>query len=205
MFFVWGWRAVAQVVGLGVFFCPQCQHDQPYRLVSPRQWFTIFFIPAIPMRRLDRYVACDGCRGSFVEQALATPTSGQLEHQLGLATRAAVAHLVVESGHDVAVSDAAVRLLAGAPGVHGYDAESLRSDAAAFTDAQVALHYVSGVAPHLSLAGKEDFVRRLLALAPSSATGTRLASATEAVAGAVDLSPAHLAGVRAQLTTDGAA
>ena len=100
MLIIWGWRAIKAVIGTGVFFCPACQTDRGYRHIHPRRWFTLFFIPMIPLNELEPYVECDSCHGAFVEQALQAPTAAQLGHMLGLAWRAAVAHLVASVGRD---------------------------------------------------------------------------------------------------------
>ena len=94
MFIIWGWRAVKALLGTGTFYCPRCQGDRGYRHFAARRWFTLFFIPMIPLKALGTYVECDVCHGTFVESVLEAPTIAQFEHSIGLAARAAVAHLV---------------------------------------------------------------------------------------------------------------
>ena len=40
--------------------CPQCNNDTFYRYMSVTSWFTLFFIPLIPLKRRD-YLVCPIC------------------------------------------------------------------------------------------------------------------------------------------------
>ncbi|GAA3803801.1 zinc-ribbon domain-containing protein [Cellulomonas soli] len=203
MFIIWGWRAVMEVLGLGLFHCPTCQQDREYRHVRPRRWFTLFFVPVIPLQRLEPFVECTTCKGTYREAVLEIPTTEQLEHQLGLATRAALAHVVASAGSTPRATEEAIRRIGAAPGVGTYDEARLLVDIAAFTDRATAQRYVATAARHLSPAGREDFARRLLGLA--EAWGPDGAPVTDppidALAAALELSPAHLAGIRQHAST----
>ncbi len=71
MFFViWGRRGRESEVGRGRFYCPECDSEQPYRLVSVSTWFTLYFIPVFVTERHGQYVHCKRCRGKFDEVVL---------------------------------------------------------------------------------------------------------------------------------------
>ncbi|WP_448630078.1 hypothetical protein [Cellulomonas soli] len=156
--------------------------------------------PRDPLQRLEPFVECTACRGAFREVVLDVPTTEQLEHQLGLAGRAALAHLVASAGSTPQATAEAVRLLSAAPGVGPYTEARLLVDVQAFADRATAQRYVSTVAPSLSPAGREDFARRLLTLAEAWGSGgaALTAAPVDALTGALELSPAHLAGIRQQ-------
>jgi len=99
MFLIWGWRALNSVLSTGTFHCPYCAGDAAYRLMRSRRWFTVFFLPVIPLEVLDSFVECDHCGHAFVEAVLTRQTTQQLQHEVMLARRAAIAHLVAASGH----------------------------------------------------------------------------------------------------------
>lgn len=196
---IWGWRVVRTVVATGRFWCPRCGCDSDYRHLALRRWFTLFFIPVIPLARLGRCVECTRCRGAFTERVLATATTEVFEHLQGLAVRAAVAHLLVAAapaGDDE--RGRAVALLTSSPGVGpGYDPVALAADLAAFADPQVVAQHLHPLAKEMTVEGRERFLARLAGLA---ATLERRGPATDAVlvhvGAALGLSAAHVAGIR---------
>jgi hypothetical protein len=120
MFLVWGWRALNAVLGTGQFHCPNCAADTQYRHIRPRRWFTLFFIPVIPLNFLESYIECTRCSRAYREEVLRQPTTGQLQHEFGLANRAAIAHLVsLVPQPGAAVADRASQAIAGSFGVAG--------------------------------------------------------------------------------------
>jgi hypothetical protein len=200
MFIIWGWRAVKALLGTGTFYCPRCQGDRCYRHFAARRWFTLFFIPMIPLKALGSYVECDVCHGTFVEPVLEAPTVAQFEHALGLATRAAAAHLVSRLSPTADVVSQGVAALADRAGVaQPYDENRLRADVAAFADQQTALHYLAPLATTMSIDGREDFVRRLVVLGAQLAPADRMNEPIAAMASELQLSAAHLAGIREQV------
>ena len=202
MFFIWGWRAVLTVLGAGQFSCPQCLTDTEYQHVQQRQWFTVFFLPVVPLQQLGTHVRCTRCNGAFLDVVLDRLTMPQLEHHLGLASRAVVAHLVSLSPRSVAVEDAAIECLSTAPGVQaGYGHAQLAADVVAFTSPAVVGQYVTVVARHLTLEGREHFLRRAMTVGArlETAGGTGLAVALTAYGDLLELTRAHVAGIAAQL------
>ncbi len=82
-----------------------------------------------------------------------------------------------------------------------YDAGRLHADLAAFTSTGAALGYVAPMADHLAPDGREDVVRKLVMLADAfgpQATPAATAAVDE-IAAALQLSPAHVAGIRQQV------
>ena len=41
-----------------------------YRRLEARRWFTVFFIPVIPLKQLGTVVQCDSCGGQFGDDVL---------------------------------------------------------------------------------------------------------------------------------------
>jgi hypothetical protein len=68
---IYGWRGITSTKEQGDFFCPACGGEQrPYKLKSVRRFFTLYFIPVIPLDHLGKYVECGGCKNSFDETIL---------------------------------------------------------------------------------------------------------------------------------------
>ena len=47
--------------------CPNCKSD--LRLKDLSQWFTLFFIPIFPMKKVDTFYQCESCDKSYKESA----------------------------------------------------------------------------------------------------------------------------------------
>lgn len=62
---IFGTRGITTTPDRGQFECPQCGCTQPYNLKRVRRFFTLYFIPVIPMDKLGEYVECPGCQGTF--------------------------------------------------------------------------------------------------------------------------------------------
>ncbi len=69
-FIIFGTRGVTSTVERGQFYCPQCNGDCEYTHKSVRRFFTLYFIPLIPLDRLGEYVECRQCQGTFQTQIL---------------------------------------------------------------------------------------------------------------------------------------
>jgi hypothetical protein len=79
MFILFGWRGVTLSAGKGEFFCPTCRVRRPYVHKKVRRFFTLFFIPIIPLDSLGEYVECAACHGSFKPEVLGVALQSQLE------------------------------------------------------------------------------------------------------------------------------
>ena len=75
---IFGFRSRESTAGSGTFACPRCQSPQSYRLMAVRRWFTLYFLPVIPLSRVGQYVQCDRCAGTFSDEILnGFPPSGE--------------------------------------------------------------------------------------------------------------------------------
>jgi tellurite resistance protein len=83
--------------GEGVFHCPNCGGDRQYRQRVGRRWFTLFFIPVIPLNKVAEVVQCGTCGKRFNLGVLGVPTTGQLAAAQPAAVAAAVS-LVLRAG-----------------------------------------------------------------------------------------------------------
>ncbi|MCA9245375.1 MAG: zinc ribbon domain-containing protein, partial [Phycisphaerales bacterium] len=62
---IYGTRGVTTTKDKGEFHCPNCGDRQPYRLRRVRRFFTLYFIPLIPLDKLGEYIECDVCNGTY--------------------------------------------------------------------------------------------------------------------------------------------
>jgi transcription elongation factor Elf1 len=50
----------------GEFFCPKCQADRIYHHKRAIRFFTLYFIPVIPLTQIGEFIECQSCGLSFV-------------------------------------------------------------------------------------------------------------------------------------------
>ncbi len=65
MFILFGTRGITSTADEGTFHCPECEGKQDYKLKRVRRFFTLFFIPLIPLDKLGEYVECNNCGSTY--------------------------------------------------------------------------------------------------------------------------------------------
>jgi hypothetical protein len=65
--FLFGWRTIATRTGDAPVrtTCPACQTEADFVGVNRRQWFTLFFLPIIPMSTAQPACRCENCKAQF--------------------------------------------------------------------------------------------------------------------------------------------
>jgi zinc-ribbon family/Tellurite resistance protein TerB len=160
MIILWGFRVFYRTVGEGVFHCRKCGGDRQYRHRAGRRFFTLFFIPIIPLNKVGEHVQCTTCKTRYVMDALSLPTAAQMQTALPLGMRAA-AVAVLQSGDpgSPAARQRAVAAIRGA-GAQEYTDADLDADAAQPADA--ARSAVGQVARQLTPDSKEWFLAEIV-------------------------------------------
>ncbi|CAN5280178.1 zinc-ribbon domain-containing protein [soil metagenome] len=67
---IFGTRGITTNPDKGTFFCPSCGPETPFRWRRVRRFFTLYFIPVIPMNMLGEYIECQRCKGTYDIQVL---------------------------------------------------------------------------------------------------------------------------------------
>jgi hypothetical protein len=62
---IFGLRTWWRTIGQGMFHCRQCGADRQYRHRAGRRWFTLFFIPLIPLNKVGENVMCTTCKTRY--------------------------------------------------------------------------------------------------------------------------------------------
>jgi len=73
MIIIFGTKPRFTTLSTGQFFCPHCQTKRDYALRSGRNWFTVYFIPLIPLNALGEVVTCATCGMNFSKEVLSMP------------------------------------------------------------------------------------------------------------------------------------
>jgi hypothetical protein len=194
MFLVWGWRTRRKALETGTFFSPATGTDGPYRLVELRRWFTLFWLPVIPLKVIGTYVECVATKTLYDRAVLANPTSADLVEQLSAGARDLIAAVAAADGAVTAAQRRVALEVVGAR-VEGYDKDTLRADVGrvAPEDLSERMTFLAGA---LSQQGKEllvaDACRVLVA---DGEPGPKGREVVEQAGRSLGMSAAHVRGV----------
>jgi transcription elongation factor Elf1 len=65
MMIIFGTKIRKSTVGSGKFFCPRCRTMRAYNHQKGTRYFTLYFIPIIPMGDIGEFIECGVCGGMF--------------------------------------------------------------------------------------------------------------------------------------------
>lgn len=191
---IFGLRVRYRITGSSAFFCPNCGGDREARHGSARRWFTLFFIPVIPLNVVAEFVQCGTCQHRYEPSVLDRPTTSALSEVLGNAVRVLTAMMV--RGGDVSSAPMRAAAVAHISAVNpSYDDATLLSDVGAVEPTTAEL-YVHPLADGLQVAGKERFLADLCRIALTGGTITSDQRwLLDATGRGLGLTPAHVAGI----------
>jgi uncharacterized tellurite resistance protein B-like protein len=201
---IWGSRAVKRRLDAGRFHCPQCGCQQEYELISAQRHGHVYWIPLFRLGQPVEYVECQGCRNGFDPVVLERQPMDReaFAAAFGSAVMASVAAVALADGP---ASDAELEgmrtAVAAATGIEVSREDVQRVVALDHAgDAASAEGMLAGLEQALSPTGKETIVRALLMTAAADgAFAPEARSVVERLATALDVSPAHLKGIVAEL------
>ena len=67
---IFGTRGVKSTLDQGDFICPQCEQNRSYKHKKVTRFFTLYFIPLIPLGHAGEFVECQSCKGTFIPRVL---------------------------------------------------------------------------------------------------------------------------------------
>ena len=67
---IFGTRNRFKTVGTGQFYCPRCQAQRNYERKQAKRYFTLYFVPLIPMGDLGEFVECQTCHMTYKTDVL---------------------------------------------------------------------------------------------------------------------------------------
>lgn len=196
---IFGFKVRLTTVESLMFFCPSCGGDRSAARRNARRWFTLFWIPVIPLSRVGDVVECETCHNRFDPIVARRPTTADLASILANAVRALTA-MVVRTAEPATTTTSGDAIRAAAVAhvrwsVPTYDQDTLANDVASI-DPALAQQYVGPLEEGLETGGKElllaDLVR--VALAGGTVTPGQREVIDQAGRG-LGLTPAHVTGV----------
>ena len=131
MLVIFGFRVLYRTIGQGTFHCQRCGGDREYARRAGRRWFTLFFIPVVPLGRAGEHVRCAVCRTRYRMEVLSLPTVVQMQAALPAGMRAAaIAMLHAGGGRSGPARRRAIDAIKGS-GLADYDDAALDADLSA--------------------------------------------------------------------------
>ena len=128
MLTIFGLRVLFRTIVQGTFYCRRCGGDREYRHRVGRRWFTLLFLPVIPLTRVGEHVQCGTCRTRYVTDVLSQPTNAQMQAALPVGMRAAVSAMLRSGDPSSPVSRQRAIETVIRSGVPGYDEAMLDAD-----------------------------------------------------------------------------
>ena len=170
MLIIFGLRVFYRTIAQGTFHCRRCGGDRGYRHRSGRRWFTLFFLPVIPLNSVGDHVQCTTCRTRYVAEVLSQPTTAQMQAALPAGMRAADSAMLRSGDPASPVSrQRAIEAVIGA-GTPGYDEAMLNADLMMpFDSIRPALNQVGA---QLTIQAREWYLVEVIRIAMADGTLT---------------------------------
>lgn len=201
MLLVFGFTIRFSTVASLAFFCPTCGGDRAGARRAARRWFTLFWIPVLPLKRVGEVVECETCHTRYDPAVADLPTTASLAAVLDDAVRVLTAMIVRTGRPDSADLRAAAVDHVGRV-LPAYDDAVLAGDVAAL-DPALAERYVAPLADGLEVTGKERLVADLVRVAMADGTVTADQRRVVDLAGrGLGLTPTHVTGIVASVVAD---
>lgn len=194
MLLIWGLRVVYRTIGRGVFFCRKCGGDRDYRRRSGRRFFTVFFIPLIPLNKTGEHVQCVTCKTRYVTDVLAAPTAAQMQTAMAEGMRAAVIVMLAAGAPVGGPARQRAIVAVREAGLAGYDDAALEADLARPAGERSAA--IERFGSQIRTEAKERYLAELIRIAMADAPLTTAErQAAEAIAAALGMTRAQALGV----------
>ena len=98
---IFGTRGITSTKETGPFHCPSCGDERDYSRRSVRRFFTLYFIPVIPLDHVGEYLECLTCKQQFSEDVLTydpIAEAQQLQADVGASLKRILAIIMMADG-----------------------------------------------------------------------------------------------------------
>ena len=69
MLVIFGTKVIGKTLKSGTFVCPRCNMERTYLLKQNKKYFSVFFIPLIPLNNVGDTLECTFCKTAYVPNA----------------------------------------------------------------------------------------------------------------------------------------
>jgi len=199
---IFGTRGVKSTMSEGNFNCPQCEVDKPYKFKKVTRFFTLYFIPLIPMGKVGEFVECQSCKGTFIPKVLDYNKSKSGNAFLSEYEKAMKHSMVLMMLADGIIDDNEMKTVLEIVNKFGHNDITL-AQLEAYV-ARVQKHpedistYLKKVTPQLNEHGKEVIIKCAIAVAESDGHFDSSEYALiQKMADVMEMSSSHLKGILA--------
>ena len=163
MLIIFGLRVFFRTLAQGTFHCRRCGGDREYRHRAGRRWFTLFYLPVIPVNAVGEHGQCTSCNTRYVTDVLSQPTTAQMQAALPAGMRAAVSAMLRSGDPSSPVSRQRAIEAVIQSGVPDYDEAMLSADLMQpFEAIRPALNQVGG---QLAIQAREWYLAEVIRIA----------------------------------------
>lgn len=203
-FIIFGTRGVTSTKDQGQFHCPHCGPGSSFKLKSVRRFFTLYFIPLIPLDSLGEYVECAQCQGTYNDNVLSySPEDAdrQIEAMFMIAMKQIMIAMLLADG---VIDDAEVKelqeIFEQLAGVEVTEQDLREEIAVIQKEGSSALDMMTAIAPSLNDSGKEKVIKAAyrIAMADGEFDDTESELLSD-ISAALDISQAHLRGIMSEV------
>jgi tellurite resistance protein len=197
---IFGTRGVTYNHAEGRFYCPRCSAEQGYHHKRVRRFFTLYFIPIIPLDLVSEYAECDTCKSTWDLKVLAYNPAAEkkaFEAEFERAVKRVMVMMMLADGNVEAAEVERIRqVYENLAKVQLTEADVHAEADKARAEKQSLDQFLQGVASKLNDSGKELVIRAamLVAAADGNLAEAELKLLAE-IARALGMSPAHFKGV----------
>lgn len=197
---IFGSRGIRRKGESGTFFCPQCNGARQYTRQKMRRFFTLYFIPIIPLDVIGEYIECNYCHGTFRPEILQyDPGADQKRGDMQVRTairRALLTVLVADGTPSAAARSSALDAMRSLGGESSMTASDLDALIASMKKGTSAAGDVEAIADHLGYAAREALLRAAVTIAQADGAMTsNEETQIRALAKAAQITDAHLTGI----------
>ena len=199
MLLIFGFKVRFKTLASIVFHCPNCGGDREGSHQAARRWFTLFWIPLIPLNQVGEVVTCSTCGSRYDPAVTELPTTAAIGESFAVATRV-IAAMLVRTGDpsDPLLRQHALGTIRAV--VDPYDEETFANDVVS-VDSAYAEQYTAPLNDSIAVEGKERLLADLTRVALAGGTITDDQRRVLDLAGrGLGLTPAHISGVVASVT-----
>ena len=191
---IFGTRGVTYSKESSQFYCPTCSGQAAYKHKRVRRFFTLYFIPVIPMDLLGEYVECQQCGATYQLKVL------DLDPDEAAASFEAEFHRVIEED-EINIIREVYRQMTDRP----LSKEDVMTEVEqARADGHGIDVYLASIAGNLNDRGKESVVTgAFMVAAADGEIQDEEQKLIGEIGSALDMTPAHLNGLLSELVHPG--
>lgn len=206
---IFGTRGITTTPEKGDFFCPQCNGQTSYQLKRVRRFFTLYFIPLIPLDKVGEYVECPRCQGTYDIDILdydPSQENAKFEALFFVAVKQVMIGMLLADGRidddEVLMLQSQFQQLTGAQVTE----QDLREEIAEIQNSGTnPLELLGGLASGLNDTGKETVIHAAYAIANADGDfDPSEVALLQGVGKSLGLTNAHLNGILQELASGGA-